>query len=114
MPIVDPAALEPLHLVPGVRLHISHGTNLMLAHVELDDRAVVPTHSHPHEQAGTVLSGTLRMTIDGVATDCEPGVYYWIPGGVPHSAQAVNGPCTVLDIFSPIREDYAKGTNDFV
>jgi len=33
---------------------------------------------------------------------------------VPHRAVAVGGPALVLDVFSPIREDYAAKFNKYI
>ena len=37
----------------------------MLSLVTLTPEAVVPEHSHPHEQMGMMVSGTLDLTIAG-------------------------------------------------
>jgi quercetin dioxygenase-like cupin family protein len=101
-------------LTPGVRLRTPYGERIMLSLVELDDGAIVPSHSHPHEQAGIVLEGTLELTIDGLVRTLKVGEAYILPGNVTHSARAVGGGCKVLDVFSPIREDYARRTNEYI
>jgi len=114
MPFVDWNQCPAIELGPGVRIRTPHGENIMLSLVEIDSGAVVPPHSHPHEQAGIVLEGQLELTIAGETRVLPQGSAYLIPGGALHSARAVGGPCRALDVFSPIREDYARGTNDFV
>jgi len=108
---IDWAKVPAQEIGPGVRIKTPHGANIMLSHVEFDAGASVPAHSHPHEQAGIVLAGRLELTIAGEARVLAPGDAYLIPGGVEHAARPVGGPCRVLDIFSPIREDYAAGRN---
>jgi quercetin dioxygenase-like cupin family protein len=100
-------------LGPGVRIRTPYGDRIMLSLVEIDEGAVVPPHSHPHEQAGMVLEGLLELTIDGQSRTLETGEAYIIPGNATHSARAVNGRCRVIDVFSPIREDYAQGINEY-
>jgi hypothetical protein len=39
---------------------------------------------------------------------------FLIPPDVPHRAVAVNGPARVLDVFSPVREDYAEMMNRYI
>ena len=80
----------------------------MLSYLEMDAEAEVPLHSHPHEQAGMLLKGKLQLTIGDETRVMEPGSMYLVPGGVPHRAVAIDGPVLVLDIFSPIREDYVR------
>jgi quercetin dioxygenase-like cupin family protein len=65
----------------------------------------VPNHSHPHEQAGYVVSGKIQITIDDKSFDLGAGDSYCAPSNVPHSAFALEH-SVVLDIFSPPREDY--------
>lgn len=114
MPFVDRAAVPPLDLAPGIRLWAPHGQNIMLSYVEIAEGAVVPMHHHPHEQAGMVVSGRIRFTIGDETKECGPGEMYFIPSNVPHTASAVGGPAVALDVFTPIREDYAARTNAFV
>ena len=100
--------------VEGYQPWAPHGQNLMLSYVELDAGAVVPPHHHPHEQAGMVVSGRLRFTIGDETKECGPGDLYLIPANVPHTVTAFAGPAVALDVFTPIREDYAARTNSYV
>ena len=97
--------VEPL---PGCRLRAPHGERIMLSYLEMEAGAEVPLHAHPHEQAGMLLQGKLQLTIGDETRVMEPGSLYIVPGGVLHRAVALDGPVLVLDIFSPIREDYAR------
>lgn len=62
-------------------------------------------HQHPHEQSGYVISGKYRMTVGSEEYELHPGDSYAIPGNVPHSFEVLEGG-EVIDVFSPIREDY--------
>lgn len=104
----------PIEPAPGVRLRTPHGEKLMLSLVELSDGAEVPLHSHPHEQAGIVISGLMELTIGDQTRSVGAGGMYIIPGGTEHRAIAVGGPVVVMDVFSPIREDYASRQNTFM
>jgi quercetin dioxygenase-like cupin family protein len=97
---------EAKEIVPGVRIRTFWAKEMLLSMVDIDAHAVVPIHNHPHEQAGTIISGRLQMTIDGEARWLEPGDSYIIPGGVDHKAVAGDEPARALDIFSPVREEY--------
>ena len=110
---VDWSAIEPQQLSPGVRIRTPYGRNVMLSLVEIDAGCIVDTHSHPHEQAGMLLEGRMRFTIGDESRVLEPGAAYIVPPGVPHRAEAVEGPVRALDVFSPIREDYARRQNDY-
>ena len=114
MGFIDWTKVPVIHLGPGVRIRTPHGERVMISLVEIDAGAVVAPHRHPHEQAGMVLEGRMELVISGESRILKKGEAYIIPGGTEHSARAVGGPCRTLDIFSPIREDYARGMNDYV
>ena len=101
--IEQQASFQP---APGVTMRTPHGKNLMLSLVEMTEGAEVPLHEHPHEQAGVVLSGKMELTIGEETRELGPGDMYIIPGGTTHRAIAVGGDLRVMDVFSPIREDY--------
>lgn len=105
---------EPIELVPGVHARTPYGQNVMLSYLEMDSGSVVPMHSHPHEQAGMLLEGQMELTIGTETRLCQAGELFIIPPDTPHSAKPVNGKAVVLDIFSPVREDYAAKFNQYI
>ena len=62
-----------LNSLPGLRIRAPFGENLMLSYLEFDRDAVVPFHSHPHEQGGIVLQGKIELTIGDDARIVGPG-----------------------------------------
>ncbi len=114
MPYFNPADIEPIEPVPGCRMRTPHGEHLMLSYLEMDEGAVVPMHSHPHEQGGMLIKGRVELTIGDEVRICEAGSLFLIPPNTPHKAVAVGGPAVVLDVFSPVREDYAKMYNKYI
>jgi len=114
MPFINWDEVPPNELAPGARIRAPYGQNLMLSRVEIDEGAVVPLHHHPHEQAGIVLSGRMELTIGDETRILEVGEAFIIPPNVPHSATAPVGPVVLLDIFSPIREDYVELANQYI
>lgn len=114
MPFIDLAAVPPFELLPGVRLRTPFGKHIMLSYVEIAEGAAVPTHQHPHEQAGMLLQGRMELTIGDETRTVEPGALFIIPPDTPHRAVAVGGPCVALDIFSPPREDYVALQNQYI
>jgi quercetin dioxygenase-like cupin family protein len=110
MPFFNENQLNPRELIPGTHIRPMWGDRVMMVIVDIDEGALVPTHTHPHEQTGTVLKGSMELSIGGESRVLTQGDYYVIPGGVEHSARSVDGPCTALDIFSPPREEYKGDT----
>ena len=102
----NPEGIPPRTLAPGVTAKIASGEKMMFSLVTLAPHAVVPTHSHPHEQMGMMVSGTMEFTIEGEARVLSGSEMYFVPGGVSHAAKAGPGGAVALDAFSPPREEY--------
>ncbi len=105
--LVDLATIAPFDVWgDAVRARKVEGERITLAVVELAPDAVVPEHRHPHEQLGMVITGNVRFTLDGETRDLGPGGTWRIPSGKPHDV--VTGPhgAVVIDVFSPIRDDW--------
>ena len=111
---VDLSVVPAIEIFPGVRIRTPHGEKLMLSYVEIDEGALVETHQHPHEQGGMLLRGRMELTIGNETRVLEPGEMYLIPPDTPHRARAVGVPAVALDVFSPVREDYAARMNELV
>ena len=92
-------------MLAGVRARSFCGDSIMLVLVDLEPNSTIPTHHHPNEQAGMVLSGEIEFTIGGETKLLHKGDIYTIPSDVPHSVMVGANPVQVLDVFSPIRED---------
>ncbi len=92
-------------IVPGLYGRFVHGDTMTLSFVDIQPGAILPEHSHPHEQITYILEGELEMVIGGEKMLLTPGMVHVIPGNVPHSAVARTF-VKVLDAFSPVREDY--------
>lgn len=102
----DLDGVAPRVLCPGVVARIVSGERVMFSVVTLSPGAVVPEHSHPHEQMGILLSGSMELTVAGETRTLSGREVYVVPGGVPHSAKGGKGGAVALDAFAPPREDY--------
>jgi quercetin dioxygenase-like cupin family protein len=92
-------------LVEGIKGRYIHTASTTIGFVEIEKGAILPAHSHMHEQTSQVTKGKLKMTIGGKTIVLEPGKFVVIPSNVIHSAVALTD-CLVTDTFYPIREDY--------
>jgi quercetin dioxygenase-like cupin family protein len=93
-------------IFPGVNIATSAGERLMLSLVELAPGSVVEEHAHPHEQAGLILQGRATFFIGSEQKTLQPGDVYFVPGNVRHRVVALDEPVRVLDVFTPVREEY--------
>ncbi len=94
----------------GVSLDVlSVGEKSMVAKMNYVNGNFATTHSHPNEQSGYVVSGKYRLIIDApdgkIDVILNPGDSYAIPENYPHSFEVIEGG-EVIDVFTPIREDY--------
>jgi quercetin dioxygenase-like cupin family protein len=107
MPFFDFSRQPSKTIFTGVTITTAWGDAIMLSNVEFAFAgALVPTHQHPHEQAGMGLEGEFELTIGDEMRVIRQGDAYMIPGNTPHSARSINGPARALDIFHPVREEY--------
>ena len=96
----------------GISRKFIAGEREMVAQINLKRGAIVPEHSHESEQLTYVLTGALKFTLDGRDVTVRPGEILRIPSSMPHSAEALEDTFE-LDLFSPIRQDWIDGTDDY-
>ena len=110
----DVDELKPKQPFDSVNIRVAYGENVMMAYVNIEANVVLPEHSHPHEQGGILLKGRLELTIGEEVRIVEAGSLFIVPPNTVHRAAAVDGPAVVLDVFSPVREDYAQLYNRYI
>jgi quercetin dioxygenase-like cupin family protein len=102
----DADAIAPLQIWDGIVGRAVEGEQSTLVLLELAPDAIVPEHSHPNEQLGICVEGSLTFTIGGDTREIGPGGTWRILGDVPHSV--VTGPqgAVVVESFAPARSDW--------
>jgi len=105
MNLVDFASIPELILAEGVMARVVNTATMSVTHVRIVKGAVVPEHSHYHEQIVNVVDGQLELTVNGKKTVLERGKALVLPPNVPHSARALTE-VYVIDVFHPAREDF--------
>lgn len=93
-------------ILPGIRLKtLVHGEKTLFAEFHMDKGSQLPDHSHPHEQTGYLVSGRMRLTVAGNVLDAQPGDSWCVPGNTRHQAEILED-TVVIEVFSPVREEY--------
>ena len=93
-------------LLPGVRMKpLTYGENSLLCEFRLQQGAVIPAHQHPNEQAGYLVSGSLKFFGDEGEALLGPGDSWNFKAGVIHGVEVV-ADAVVVEVFSPVRQDY--------
>ena len=84
---------------------LAYSDRLMIVEVNFEAGGVGSVHTHPHCQNTYVKSGRFRFTIDGAPVEVGPGDTIAFPPDLPHGTLCLEAG-TLLDIFSPMREDF--------
>ena len=77
---------------------LSYSDQLMLVRHYFEQGWVGARHSHPHHQL---------VDVAGRVFDVRAGDSFVVDGGVEHQASALEA-SEVLDVFTPVREDYRE------
>lgn len=69
---------------------------------------VTPEHTHPHEQMSIVISGRVRFFVEGEERLALPGDVLHFPSNSLHGAAMMDEEVVIIDIFTPLREDFLE------
>lgn len=105
MTFIDLKTLRIKEPAPGYKAAFVHSQNMTVAHWNVEKGAVMPEHSHPHEQVASVVEGQYELTVAGESRVLDGGFVAIIPPNTPHSGRALTQ-CRLIDAFYPVREDY--------
>jgi quercetin dioxygenase-like cupin family protein len=108
----DLGTVAPQRIWDGVAGRTVHGDRVTFSLIELDPNVPVPEHSHENEQLGIVIEGSLTFTVGDETRELGPGQAWCITKYVPHSV--VSGPdgAVLVEVFSPVRDDWAGLVTD--
>lgn len=99
----------PWHeLGDGIRRKIvGHTPQLMSVLVQFDKGAVGTPHAHAvHDQIAYVVCGAFEAEVQGHKRILKPGDAFIAPHDHTHGVIALEANSTLLDQFSPRRDDY--------
>ena len=85
------------------------GKNMMICRFRFAPFVVTPEHEHPHEQMTIVERGRVRFFIEGKERVASEGDILHFPPNCWHGATMMDEEVVLIDIFSPLREDFLNG-----
>lgn len=108
--MAHPSAPGPwIEPIPGLRRQTQCvGASVMQALVVFEPNVDSAVHSHVHEQLVRVMAGEITFTVAGETLRLKAGDSLVLPSGVPHGATAGPNGATLLDTFTPLREDFLE------
>lgn len=91
----------------GVRRKVlAYSENLMNVELLFEKGAKGEMHSHPHEQIGYIIEGSLCFHEEGKEdVVLNTGDSYYVAPDVPHGIDCLTD-VKLLDIFTPVRKDF--------
>jgi quercetin dioxygenase-like cupin family protein len=89
------------------RKTLVHGDKTLMTEFRLRKGAILPRHSHPHEQTGYLVKGRIRLLMGTQEYEAQVGDSWCIPGGVEHRADILED-SVAIELFSPVRDDYLR------
>jgi quercetin dioxygenase-like cupin family protein len=110
-PTRDWTSIPVEHIADGIERQMIWGERLMVCRLRFAPRVITAVHSHPHEQMTLVISGRVLFTIEDQVREVTAGDILHFPPGVRHGATMLDEEVVLIDIFSPVREDFLPRTD---
>ena len=104
--VTDWSRIPVEQTAPGIERQMVVGQNVMMCRFRFAPFVVTPEHSHPHEQMTLVVQGRVKFIISGQERIVSPGDVLHFPPNNRHGATMLDEEVVLIDIFSPIREDF--------
>ena len=96
------------HPLPGIERRMLVGDRLMICRLRIDAHTVTPVHTHPHEQMTIVERGRVKFSIGAQEKIVGAGDVLHFPSNVQHGATMLDEEVVLMDIFTPVREDFLR------
>ena len=95
-------------IAEGIERQMLIGQNIMMCRLKFDPFVVTAAHSHPHEQMTLVARGKAKFIIGTDERIVSAGDVLHFPSNSWHGATMLDEEVVLIDIFSPIREDFLE------
>jgi quercetin dioxygenase-like cupin family protein len=97
-------------IADGIERQMVWGERVMVCRLRIAPRTVTAVHSHPHEQITIVEAGRAVFTVSGTERIVSAGDVLHFPSACEHGATMLDEEVVLVDIFSPVREDFLPST----
>jgi quercetin dioxygenase-like cupin family protein len=104
--VTDWSKVKSEQTAEGIKRQMVVGERLMMCRFTFDPFIVTAEHTHPHEQMTLVIKGKVKFTIEGEVVIVAPGDVLHFPSNNRHGATMLDEEVVLIDIFSPVREDF--------
>jgi quercetin dioxygenase-like cupin family protein len=80
---------------------------IMMVNVKFEKGAIGSLHNHHHTQVTHIAEGAFEVTIEEETKKLKKGDSFYIPSNKTHGVICLEAGI-LIDVFSPIREDFIK------
>lgn len=94
------------HPQDGIERQMVVGEHIMICRFKFVPNLVTPAHRHLHEQMTLVMQGKVKFIIGEEEKIVSAGDVLHFPSNSWHGATMLDEEVVLIDIFSPIREDF--------
>jgi quercetin dioxygenase-like cupin family protein/uncharacterized membrane protein YeaQ/YmgE (transglycosylase-associated protein family) len=95
-----------IKICPGIkRQTLTSGKAMYQMLATLETGSKMPAHQHPQEQIVHILSGRMRLIVDGTPHEMKAGDSFYLASNVRHGVETLEE-TRVVDTFSPPRDEY--------
>ncbi len=113
MAFVDWSQVKEELVAPGIRRQYVMGEKMMFVRWRFDKGLHVPPHQHPNEQIAYMVKGKMEFRVGAERRVVGPGEVCVIPGNTEHEGWFPEA-TEVIDVFSPPRQDFLDGTEEYL
>jgi quercetin dioxygenase-like cupin family protein len=100
------ATIPVEQVADGIQRQMFVGSRMMICRFRFKPFLVTPEHDHPHEQMTIVERGRVRFFVEGKEQIASAGDVLHFPSNTWHGATMMDEEVVLIDIFSPLREDF--------
>ncbi len=83
-----------------------YNNQLMAVEVFFENGGIGTVHKHVHDQVTYVLEGSFEFTVEDEVSVVNQGDSIVINSNIEHGARVLSDKGRLLDMFSPMREDF--------
>jgi quercetin dioxygenase-like cupin family protein len=95
-----------IKICPGIkRQTLTSGKAMYQMLATLEAGSKMPAHHHPQEQIVHILSGRMKLIVNGMPHEMTAGDSFYLASNVPHGVETIEE-TRVVDTFSPPRDEY--------
>ena len=103
--VVHLDSLAKFKMAPPAENRIVSGERITINFATVQPNSFFPVHRHEHEQIMMIMDGSSDWVVEGKLYHVEKGDVITFPSNVEHGGYILDKGLTVIDVFSPARQD---------